>query len=82
MPRDAWQLLQALGRWSTGSIHKFSEELGVNPIVLEGAVQELQKDGLLVAFQMKDHAPFDNAMLEITQEGLDFIETHEGKINY
>jgi len=81
MTSHAWNLLHALGRWSTGSIHKFSEELNVDPVTLQEAVRQLQSAGLLVAFQMRDHMPFDNAMLEITQEGLDFIETHEGKIN-
>lgn len=81
MTHHAWQLLHTLSRWSTGSIHKFSEELDVDPTVIQGAAQELQAAGLLVAFQMKDNTPFSNAMLEITQQGLDFIQTHENEPN-
>lgn len=81
MTHNAWQLLHALSRWSTGSIHKFSEELDVGPMEIQEAARELQAAGLLVAFQMKDHTSFDNAMLEITQEGLDFIQTHENETN-
>ncbi|MEC3878673.1 MarR family transcriptional regulator [Parapedobacter sp. 10938] len=81
MTHHAWQLLHALSRWSTGSIQKFSEELDIDPTVMHEAAAELQAAGLLVAFQMKDHKPFGNAMLEITQEGLDFIQTHENETN-
>lgn len=79
MTHHASQLLHALSRWSTGSIHKFSEELDVDPLAMQQAAHELQAAGLLVAFQMKDHTPFGNAMLEITQEGLDFIQTHKNE---
>lgn len=82
MTPHAWQLLLTLSRWSTGSIHKFSEELDVDPIELQEAARELQAAGLLVAFQMKDDTPFGNAMLEITQQGLDFIQTHEKETNH
>lgn len=81
MTKDAWRLLNALSRWSTGSIHKFSEELDVDPTEIQEAARELQVAGLLVVFQMKDHTPFGNAMLEITREGLDFIQTHENEAN-
>ncbi|MGV3761802.1 hypothetical protein [Parapedobacter sp.] len=81
MTHHAWQLLHALGRWSTGSIHKFSEELDVDPVAMREAARELEAAGLLVAFEMKDHTSFGNAMLEITQEGLDFIQTHENETN-
>lgn len=81
MTHHGWRLLHALGRWSTGSVDKFSEELDIDPMELQRAVRELQVAGLLVAFPMEDDTPFDNAMLEISQKGLDFIETHEGEIN-
>lgn len=81
MTHHAWRLLHTLSRWSTGSIHKFSEELDVDPTEMQEAAQELQTAGFLVAFQMKDSTPFDNAMLEITQQGLDFIQTHEKETN-
>lgn len=80
MAPQAWSLLRSLGRWSTGSIHKFAEELGVDANDLLVSVRELQARGLLVAFPMKDDTPFENAMLEISQEGLDFIEAHSGQI--
>jgi len=69
-----------LGRWSTGSVDKFSEELGIDSAELQKAVRELRTAGLLVAFSMHDDTPFHNAMLEISQKGLDFIEEQEGKI--
>lgn len=81
MTHYAWQLLHALSRWSTGSIDKFSEELGINPVELQKAAGELQAAGFLVAFSMDDDTPFDNAMLEISQKGFDFIETQEGETN-
>ena len=81
MTHHARQLLYALSRWSTGSIDKFSEELDIRPTELQVAAHELQAAGLLVAFQMRDDTPFENAMLEISQKGLDFIETHEDEIN-
>ena len=81
MTRGTWELLQVLGRWSTGSIQKFAEELGTDPRDLLAAVQELQAGGLITSYPMKDNSPFGNAMLEVTQKGLDFIETHVGQIN-
>ena len=81
MTRSAWELLQVLGRWSTGSIHKFAEELGADPIDILAAVHELQAAGLIISYPMKDNSPFGNAMLEVTQKGLDFIETHAGQID-
>lgn len=80
MTHHAWLLLHALGRWSTGSVDKFSEELGIDSADLQQAVRELRTAGLLVAFSMQDDTPFDNAMLEISQKGLDFIEEQEGHV--
>ncbi len=81
MTGHAWNLLHVLGRWQTGSIHKFAEELGIHTNDLLAAVKELQIRGLLLAYPMKDDTPFENAMLEITQEGLNFIETHDSQID-
>lgn len=77
----ALNLLRLLRRWSTGSIHKFAEELGVEAPDLMEAVSELKIQGLLVAYKMNDNSSFSNAMLEITQGGLDFIGTLDGQIS-
>ncbi|WP_353182471.1 hypothetical protein [Parapedobacter lycopersici] len=75
----AQQLLQLLGRWSVGSIQKFAEELHVDPSELFSAVAELRGAGYLVTYAMKDSQLPGNKMLEITQEGLDFIATYDGQ---
>ncbi|MFC3199014.1 hypothetical protein ACFOET_15425 [Parapedobacter deserti] len=79
--QQALDLLRLLRRWSTGSIRKFAEELHVEASDLVEAVFELRTQGLLVAYEMHDGEPFSNAMLEITQWGLDFIETVDGQIS-
>ncbi|GGH02268.1 hypothetical protein GCM10007415_43070 [Parapedobacter pyrenivorans] len=81
MTNSAYELLQVLNRWSTGSIHKFAEELDTDPVDLLAAAHELQVAGFVISYPMKDGSPFGNAMLEITQKGLDFIETYVGQIN-
>lgn len=77
----AWRLLRLLRRWATGSVHKFAQELSVEPPELLEAVSELQGLGLMVVYPMKDGVSSTNAMLEITQEGLDFIEKYDGQID-
>lgn len=75
----AERLLLLLGRWSVGSIQKFAEELQVNPSALFEVVAELRDCGYLVTYAMKDNHLPNNKMLEITQEGLDFIAAYEGQ---
>jgi len=53
----------------------------VEPPELLEAVSELQGFGLMVVYPMKDGVSSTNAMLEITQEGLDFIEKYDGQID-
>jgi len=77
----AQRLLLLLGRWSVGSIQKFAEELHVDPSELAEPVVELQQTGYLVAYAMNDRSFPTNKMLEITQKGIDFMETYDGQIN-
>lgn len=81
MTVHALNLLRVLRRWATGSVHKFAEELNMEPFMLRQAVLELKSLEFVVEYPMKDSSAFKNAMLEITQEGLDFIEKHDGEID-
>jgi len=78
---EALNLLRLLRRWAVGSIAKFSEEIQLPPEIVEKAANELVKRKLISAFDMTGDCPFHNKMLEINDEGLNFLEMMDGPVD-
>ncbi|GAA4792873.1 hypothetical protein GCM10023231_21330 [Olivibacter ginsenosidimutans] len=78
---EALNLLRLLRRWSVGSIGKFAEEMHLPPEAVALAANELVNRKLIQTFDMHDDCPFHNKMLQINDEGLNFLEMMDGPVD-
>ncbi|MFC6101150.1 hypothetical protein [Olivibacter domesticus] len=80
LSQNAISLLRVLRRWSVGSIDKFSQEMSLPVESIERGVAELLTNQYILAEDINEHCNYQNRMLEISENGIAYLESVDGPI--